>query len=172
MPELTNEQLAAFIGPKWEDTYRHKLAAFREDASFVPTWNWSAALLTPIWLMYRKLYLGLGIYVLASLLAGPLIVGPDAAMDPASLVDNPRLAALLYSIRLSLGIAFGGSGNWFLYRRARAASRLVQARSGASPESMAFLGRIGGVNKRGAAVVVALGILMVLVQVLVPGVQP
>ena len=40
---LSDENLAVFIGPRGEPTYRRKLAPFRDDPAFVPTWNWAAA---------------------------------------------------------------------------------------------------------------------------------
>ena len=59
--QVPETEMAVFIGRKWERTYRRKFAPFLEDSSFVPTWNWSAALSAgiamPFWFIYRKLYL-------------------------------------------------------------------------------------------------------------------
>ena len=54
LEQPSDADMGAFIGPKWDKVYRRKMAPFFEEASFVPTWNWSAAIaFPPAWFLYR-----------------------------------------------------------------------------------------------------------------------
>ena len=162
--ELGDEELARFIGPRWDSTYRRKLAPFRADPSFVPTWNWSAALFGPVWLVYRKLYLALGVFVLVSILVPPLFIPTDTALtlDVLKRPENRWLANAYLGLNLSMCLAVGGTANWLLFRRARAARRLVAAQALPSEAGDELLRRIGGVNRAGATMLVVLfGVLQI-----------
>jgi hypothetical protein len=57
-------------------------------------------------------------------------------------------------------LASGGTANWFLYRRARAAHWFVGQRQLSSAESLQLLRRVGGVNKVAANLFVLLSLLL------------
>ena len=155
---LSEEKLALFIGPRWEPTYRKKLAPFLQDPSFVPTWNWSAAFCGPLWFLYRKLYLAFALFFMGGQLAIPLLTGTDQQVTMTTMLDpeNAWIFRMLLAVQLSFFIAGGGSGNWFLFRRARAAIRLIELQGLPEAESNRLLQRIGGVNLGGMLVVLAL----------------
>ena len=93
--ELTDESLEAFIGPRWERTYKRKLASFRDDPTFVPTWNWSAALVPTLWFLHRKLYLAFLSFVVLPQLALLWITGAILVMrfEAASAQERDRIRA-------------------------------------------------------------------------------
>jgi hypothetical protein len=151
--------LAAYIGPRWESVYRRKLQVFIEDPQFVPTWNWSAALFGPLWFIYRKLYLQFAIFFLAPLVAIRLL-GPDMVL-PQTLEEmmkpeNQAVVNLVAAVRISLSLAAGGTANWFLFRRARAARRFAEMQDVSTSDTMAVMQRLGGVNRLGMGLVLAM----------------
>lgn len=156
--ELNDEALEVFIGPKWESTYKRKLASFREDPTFVPTWNWSAALVPAMWFLYRKLYLAFAAFVIIPSLAFRWITGSDLQMTATTLQapENEWLITMQFGVLLSTMLAAGGTANWLLFRRARAAIRLVALQSLPEPDSTVLLRRIGGVNRWGVVFILAL----------------
>lgn len=163
--DMTDEALAEFIGHgKWERTYRRKLAVFRADPSFVPTWNWSAFLATGLWFLHRKLYLAFLAFAVLPQLALLWITGTDQqlTMTTIMLPENQWLLRMSFAVELSTRIAAGGVANWLLFRRARAAIRLVAMQSLPEPESVALLRRIGGVNRFGVAFVLAISLVGVI----------
>ncbi len=157
------------MGPRWA-TYRRKFQPFFEDPLFVPTWNWAAALLSPMWFLYRKLYVPFVFFLLAPTVAFGLLWGtvdvptrtvpsPVPGLPPfTTLTPEPTL--LLSGIILSLGILAGGTANFLLFRRAQAAIRVVVPRSPSADEALPLLGRVGGVSWRA----VGLGFLVVLLM--------
>ncbi len=162
--EMTDDALAVFIGPRWEPTYRRKLASFREDPSFVPTWNWSAALVPAMWFLYRKLYLAFAAFVIIPAFAFRWITGSDMQVTATTLQapENEWLLSMQIGVWLSTMVAAGGSANWLLFRRARAAIRLVALQSLPEPDATVLLRRIGGVNRWGVAFIMAISLMSVL----------
>lgn len=156
---------AAYVGPRWEGVYRRKLQPFFEDATFVPTWNWSAALFGPLWFMYRKLYLQFAVFFLAPLVAFRLLTA-DAivpqTVEEMMKPENQYLVNIAAAVRVSLGIAAGGTANWFLFRRARAARRFAETQDVDGMDSLAVITRLGGVNRTGMGIVLAVMAVQVL----------
>ena len=155
--------MEAFIGPKWEKVYRRKLAPFFEDASFVPTWNWSAAVaFPPAWFLYRKLYLPFAFFFLMPGIAFRFLTGTDKPLTMAAMQqpENEWLLMMNAAVFVSTMLASGGTANWFLYRRARAANRLVMQQQLPVAESQLLLQRVGGVNKLATALFVALSAML------------
>lgn len=152
---LTDDKLAAFIGPRFA-TYQRKFAQFREDPSFVPTWNWSAALFQSAWFLYRKLYLAAIGFMLIPGLVFRLLTGSETQMTMTELQkpENQGLALMQFAVGLSSIIAAGGIGNWLLFRRARAAVRLAALQSWPESEVTPWLERVGGINRVGVALAV------------------
>ncbi len=142
-------RLAAFIGPRWESSYRRKLRVFLDDPAFVPTWNWSAALATPYWFLYRKMYLWFAVFffvpslVLEWLVPGASMLTPEAVRDPA----NQQMVLMLAAVHVSVRIAAGGVANWLLFRRARTAIRVVGMQPLSAGDSLQLLQRIGGTSR-------------------------
>ncbi len=161
--DLSDEKLALFIGPRWE-TYKRKLAVFREDPGFVPTWNWAAALTCPVWFLYRKLFLAFAAFFILPNLAFLGLTGTDLQLTPAAALQ-PENAWLVYTkagVFISTVIAAGGTANWLLFRRARAAIRLVSAQKMPAPQAATLLGRVGGVSRTGPWLFVALSLVVIL----------
>ena len=156
--ELSDDKLAVFIGPRWESSYRRKLTPFLDDPAFVPTWNWAAALFGTLWFVYRKLYLAFALFLLAQILAFPLLTGSNVQLTGTSALDpeNRWLLGMTFAVNISVMLAAGGTANWFLFRRARAAIRLVTLQGVPEPESVRLLARIGGVNWGGVLFMLAI----------------
>ncbi|MEO7996448.1 MAG: hypothetical protein ABI852_03325 [Gemmatimonadaceae bacterium] len=147
---FSDERMAAYIGPRWESTYRAKLARFFVDPAFTPTWNWAAALGSPFWFWYRKLYAaGILFAFLPNLFFGLVVTNTDS-----SVLQNPespeamQYVMMLAAVGVSSCIAAGGTANWFLFRRARAASMVVTLQQVPEDVALSRLQRIGGVSLR------------------------
>ena len=164
--DLTDERLALFVGPRWERSYRRKFVAFRQDPSFVPTWNWSAALATPFWFLYRKLYLAFAAFFVLPGIAVRLLTGSDTVLTAQTmqLPENESLVMMNMAVFLSAAIAAGGTANWLLFRRARAATRLVAMQGAPESVSLPLLKRIGGVNRTGTIVLLVLSLILAVGQ--------
>jgi hypothetical protein len=164
--EFSDERMAAYFGPKWEKVYRRKLAPFLEDASFVPTWNWAAALASPAWFLYRKLYLPFTVFFLLPGFVFRWLTGSDAPQTVAELSkpENEWLQVMSVAVFLSSAIAAGGTANWLLFRRARAASRLVSMQGVPAGEALDLMRRVGGVNRPATTLFVALMVAITLMQ--------
>jgi hypothetical protein len=137
---VAERELAVFIGPRWP-AYRRKFAPFLSDPGFVPTWNWPAALVPfGAWFLYRKMILPFFFFWLGPGIVQYYIQGKDAmtAAEP-----DP----LAMGVMLSMAITAGGTANYLLYRRARAARDFVSTRGLPRAEGEAELARIGGVNR-------------------------
>lgn len=159
---LSDARMLAFIGPKWP-TYQVKFAQFLEDPSFVPTWNWSAAFFQSGWFLYRKLYLAAFGFMLLPGLAFRLLTGSETQLTMTELQkpENRGLLMMQLAVGVSSIIAAGGVANWLLFRRARAAVRIALAQELPSTEELPWLARVGGINRIGVALAVALFIMSV-----------
>ncbi len=145
-----DEQMSLFIGPKWETTYRRKLSPFLDDPSFVPTWNWSAFFATPLWFLYRKLYFPFVVFMFAPGIALNFALGPDVRLpvnaDPSD-PETMKTALIMFSFTLSGMVAAGGTGNWLLFRRARAVTSFIATQNLPKAELHDLIERFGGVHK-------------------------
>lgn len=165
--EFSEERMAAYFGPKWETTYRRKLAPFFDDPSFVPTWNWPAAIaFPPAWFLYRKLYVPFTIFFLLPGFVFRWLTGSDTAQTVTELAkpENEWLKVMSVAIFVSSSLAAGGTANWFLFRRARAASRLVSMQEVPEREGLELLRRMGGVNRTATTLFVVLMFVVTLMQ--------
>jgi hypothetical protein len=147
--ELSDQRLATFIGSKWEGTYRRKFAPFLSDPAFTPTWNWSAFLATPLWFLYRKLYLPFVLFMFAPTLIATAFLGPRTAADLQGMTPDQLMQSSLpyFAFEISSRIAAAGTANWLLFRRARAATRFVTMQPWSESESQVMLARLGGVHR-------------------------
>jgi hypothetical protein len=163
---MSEDRLALFIGPKWETTYRQKFAPFLQDPSFVPTWNWSAALATPYWFLYRKLYLPFVIFLFAPGIVARLMLGAPDVVTTVGQEPSSQPTAISAAFLLSAMVAAGGTGNWLLFRRARAATRFVALQRLPEAEGRAMLERIGGVHRGPTLILVLVAVTVLAVQFL------
>jgi hypothetical protein len=165
---ITEARLSAYVGAKWESTYKRKLAPFLEDPTFVPTWNWSAAvvqiLLPSAWFLYRKLYFPFAIFFLVPSIALRLLTDAAVPNTMADLLkpENQWLLTMMGAVNLSSAIAAGGTANWFLFRRARAATVFVAHQDLEPAEDAALMQRLGGVNRMATALFVTMTLLLTL----------
>jgi hypothetical protein len=168
---LTEERLAAYIGAKWERVYRRKLAPFLEDPTFVPTWNWSAALVALMmpsaWFLYRKLYLPFAIFFLVPGLVLAMLTGSSAPANFAEIQkpENQWLVTMALATQFSAAIAAGGTANWFLFRRARAAAVFVSAQTLPPTDEAALMSRIGGVNRLATALFITMMLVLTVARI-------
>lgn len=165
--ELSDERMRAYFGPKWEKTYRKKLSPFLEDPSFVPTWNWPAAIaFPPAWFLYRKLYLPFALFFLVPQFAFRLLTDTDVTLTPSDIgkPENAWLVNMSVAIQIASSLAAGGTANWFLFRRARAASRLVSLQGVPAGEGLDLMRRMGGVNRTATTFFVVLMLTLTLMQ--------
>ena len=158
---LTEARLAAFIGPRWPK-YARKFAAFKDDPSFVPTWNWSAALLPFVWFLFRKLYLAAIVVVIAPGFIVRLLTETDSQLTATELQkeENQWLLLVYVGVWISMTITAGGLGNWLLFRRARAAARIAELQALPDADELTWLQRVGGVNRSGAVLAIAIVVMM------------
>jgi hypothetical protein len=158
--------LAAYFGAKWEGVYRQKLAPFLDDPGFVPTWNWSAALaqlaLPSAWFLYRKLYLPFAIFFLVPGIALRVLTNATIPGTMAELLkpENQWLLTMMGAVNLSSALAAGGTANWFLFRRARAATAFVTSQTLPPGEETALMRRLGGVNRLATALFVTITLVL------------
>ena len=167
---LIETRLAAFIGPRWESSYRAKLARFTEDPSFTPTWNWAAAFGSPFWFIYRKLYVAFAAFVLIPGFALRYVTNSTdvLTLQNASSPEGQQLAAMFLAISASSIIAAGGTANWLLFRKARAVTAVVTLQQLPEEAAIAVLRRVGGVNLLPAILFLVLTLVINLAGVLAP----
>ncbi len=148
-PSEFETRLAIFIGPRWESTYRRKLRPFLEDPAFTPTWNWAAALATPFWFLYRKMYLWFAVFVFVPGVVLQWLVPTEVQLTPENILEpqNRQLLLMRLAIQLSASLAAGGAGNWMLFRRARTAIRVVGMQPMSASDAQDLLRRVGGTSR-------------------------
>lgn len=168
--ELGEARMAAYFGAKWEKPYRQKLAPFFDDPSFVPTWNWAAALtsffMPSVWFLYRKLYVAFTIFFFVPGAALRYLTGAStpATLSEIGKPENEGFRVMALAVQLSAALAAGGVANWLLFRRARAASRFASMQEVPETARVELLRRMGGVNRTATALFVSLMLVFTLAQ--------
>ena len=146
---FSDARMAAYIGPRWESSYRQKLAGFFADPAFSVSWNWAAFFVGPMWFLYRKLYLAFGIFWVASQVLGArVLAGIDRESLSAEALSTPEgkpILMMLAGIYLTIHLASAGTANWLLFRRARAATLIVTIQQVPEDVAISRLQRLGGV---------------------------
>ncbi|MBC8088640.1 MAG: DUF2628 domain-containing protein [Phycisphaerae bacterium] len=168
---FSEDRMAAYIGPRWESTYRRKLTGFFADPAFTVSWNWAAFVVGPLWFLYRKLYLAFSLFFLASQsLYSYLLMGFDPAQLGAGLTNPANRPALITVVGLTFAIhlASAGTANWLLYRRARFKSLIVTLQQVPEDVAVSRLQRLGGVNVAPIVLLVLLQLAFAVVAVLAP----
>ncbi len=156
-------RLGEFIGPRWESVYQRKLKRFIADPAFEPTWNWAAALATPFWFLYRKMYLWFALFFFVPGALLQWLVPSEIALTPANIFEPQNRQQLLMNlaIQLSTRLAAGGTANWLLFRRGRTAIRVIGMQPMSVSDGNELLRRVGGTNR--TLTWVMLGVFVVLV---------
>ena len=145
---FSDVRMVAFIGPRWESYYRAKLARFIADPAFTPTWNWAAAFGSPFWFLYRKLYFPFLLFVAVPFFLTPYVVSSPDSLTPETMLSGkitPDILALC-GLTISGFIAAGGTANWLLFRRARAATIVISLQQLPEDTALTWLRRNGGVS--------------------------
>jgi hypothetical protein len=87
-----------------------------------------------------------------------------------STLQAPTESEIRYIIMVQMvvhsacAVAAGGTANWLLFRRARAATRLVELQQLPAAESMSLLAKIGGVNPVITAVLAVVAFVLIALQ--------
>ena len=91
-----------------------------------------------------------------------MLTGTDKPLTMAAmqLPENEWLLVMNAAVFVSTMLASGGTANWFLYRRARAANRLVVQQQLPRAEEELLLRRVGGVNTLATSLFVALSMML------------
>jgi outer membrane biosynthesis protein TonB len=143
-PPADDEQLAAAVGPK-ADWYIGRWRTMDEKGSKA-NWNWAACLASMFWFAYRKMWLGMVLFLVASLVLG--ILGSASPMAAR--------ATLVINILLTFVTGYFGN-HWYRMQT----ERLVAQTAGMErAEGLETLRRRGGVSQ--PALFVLLGIFVLL----------
>jgi len=94
------------------------------------------------------------------------LTGSDTPQTVAELSkpENEWLQIMSIAVFVSSSLAAGGTANWFLFRRARAASRLVSMQGVPTSEGIDLMRRMGGVNRTATSLFVVLMLVITLMQ--------
>jgi len=148
---FSDERMAAYIGPRWESSYRRKLSPFFAEPAFSVSWNWAAFLVGPLWFFYRKLYLAfLGFFVASESLSSYLLMGFDRTRMGSGtwlMSSEGRPVLIIVSgLTFAIHLAAGGTANWLLFRKARVASLVATIEQLPEDVAISRLKQRGGVN--------------------------
>jgi hypothetical protein len=135
---LTNEELAAFVGPN-DGYYVGRWQRTLPDGRFYAGFNWAAAILSMFWLLHRKMYREFALVLIAILVLSTAVgvVLPQAASNG----DDRTLDLLLRAIT---GVTVGTLGNALYLRRARIAIARARREAGSLEGALALLRLRGG----------------------------
>jgi tetratricopeptide (TPR) repeat protein len=137
MPNLTEREVAAFVGPN-AGFYLKKWHARLEETGSETGFNWAAFFLAGVWLVYRKLYAGAAIFFGIIVLESMLEVW----------LGMPR--AVLYLGSLAVSLIFGACGNYWYFSRAQKAVARVRRLRLTHDDDLQTLARLGGTNSAAA----------------------
>jgi hypothetical protein len=157
-------RVGLFVGPRWQSAYQRKFAPFFDDASFVPTWNWSAAIFTEFWFLYRKMYLWFALFFFVPTFVLQWLWGDALTFEAVMAPENERLRLLVLAVQASTRLAAGGVANYLLFRRASTAVRVLEAQRLPAEQSLALLQRLGGTNRNVTLLLVGVFLAMTLLQ--------
>jgi hypothetical protein len=145
--DLTTPLVAAYIKKNWDSHYR---AAWEKLGSPTglrdgTTWNWPAALIPVIWLLYRRQYL----FAIGWFVAGGVL----------SAIPNVSLIAWIVSI-----VLFGMYGDRIILRKAWQAADAALRQHGPGEKALAQVAQSGGVSSA------ALGCILVFPGIVIIGI--
>ncbi len=136
----TDDLFATAIGPKNTDYYLRYLQK-SEGSPWQASWNWPAFLVTSLWLLYRKVWLGWLIYVVLlpiGLTVLTAVVGAGLGETAGTLIYFVGFAALM--------LAFPVWGNALYKRKLTALVDKAQRLHAEREAQRAYLARHGGTS--------------------------
>ena len=89
---------------------------------------------------------------------------PKPVVEPTPQPQMEETTVISAAFILSAMIAAGGTANWLLFRRARAATRFVALQQLPEPEARVMLGRLGGVHRGPTILLVVLALAVAISQ--------
>jgi hypothetical protein len=145
-PPADDEQLAAAVGPK-ADWYIGRWRQMDEKGSKA-NWNWAACLLSAYWLAYRKMWLGMVLFIVASVVLS--VIGSA----------NPTAAKVTLILNILMTFITGYFGNhWYRMQT----ERLVAQSAGmARADGLEMLRRRGGVSQPALFILIGITALLTL----------
>jgi hypothetical protein len=151
---ITQEEAwAAVIGPSNTHGYIERFRRLSLGGS--AEWHWPAFLTTLPWLLYRKMWIGALVYMVAPL---PVLI--------ALLMLLPRFApGVVLAWWLGLALLPGVMANRWYFQHCKSRIRDVRARGGSRDQMLARLDAAGGTSKTALAVFVVGGCALVLTAV-------
>ncbi len=136
----SDELLTAAIGPKNSDYY---INFFKRSGGkdWVASWNWPAFLVTSLWLLYRKLWLGFLLYVFVLPMMLALVMGVAGA------VAGETVGMVVYLIGVcALAFGFPVYANAMYMSKLRSLIRKAEQQAADRAGQLSYLARHGGTS--------------------------
>lgn len=139
------DQMAAFVGPRYESHYADIFARFERGGS--ASWHWPAFFVTSIWLLYRKMWA----YALSYMFLVPIIFATLAGVVSFGMGDTATALIAFNLIYYGSYLVFG----WIIvpiyasrlyYRHARKKMEGVVVRFPSPDQQASELARVGGTS--------------------------
>jgi hypothetical protein len=150
---INDADMAAFVGKNWvayEPSWNYlKKTSRLTPTTFFKSFNWMAALVAPVWFLYRKMYISLAVYLAFG-------YGLSYIIDTFNLHINltPALAG-----------AMGVCARWLYLQFSASTIKKIRASTTGEEDAQLKLAKAGGVSVPGAvlgAIIVAALIAMLL----------
>ena len=130
----------AFV-EKNADYYLEKWTTISDGTSSRVHWNWAAAIGGVVWLLYRKLYLAVGvIFVVGAIDVYLTSTLEEAGVFPAAVEFWDKASYWVYAA------VFGSWGNYWYFQKFRKASDSLAAMPVTSDDRLRQLAKSGGTN--------------------------
>jgi len=137
---LDRASVDAFV-EKNTEYYFEKWTAISDGTSSRVHWNWAAAIGGVVWLLYRKLYLPVGIILVVGFMDIYLTTTlEDAGVFPVAVRFWDKISYWVYAA------VFGSWGNYWYYQKFRKANELLPEMPVNSDDRLSQLTKSGGTN--------------------------
>lgn len=147
--KLSDADLKAFVSDDRADYYIERWKPDKTTRKIRTGWNWAAAFLGPIWLIYRRMYEIAGILLGVVLLE---LLFHDYLFN--YYLDIPEIAETVeFLFGIAYFVACGAYGNYWYFRRAEKTILRVRQRGLPEDQHNTQLAEYGGTNLRGALAV-------------------
>ncbi|ADE11467.1 hypothetical protein Slit_1230 [Sideroxydans lithotrophicus ES-1] len=143
-PASDEDYYKAIIGPQNQEYYLERFFRFDDEGKILPTWNWSAFLVTSYWLLYRKMWVQAAIYFIIPLLLLALfwIVGFAVGRGSGFLIT---LGNFLYLAAVFIGVPMYANAAYYKHCKKMIAE--VQATTQDTQRQLGELAGKGGTSK-------------------------
>jgi Tfp pilus assembly protein PilE len=137
-PASDEDYYKAIIGPGNQEYYLERFFRFDDEGRILPTWNWSAFLVTSYWLLYRKMWVQAAIYFIIPLLLLALfwVIGFVVGRGSGFLIT---LGNFLYLAAVFVGVPMYANAAYYKHCKKMIAE--VQA---TTPDIQRQLGELSG----------------------------